>query len=128
MIILFQNTFLKEFLACNDYFGLFSKIKKGAGASFWCTFSAWSFCKNVPYFSINGQSFSVTPSFSRYQTKCVIKFSFRQLMTSWILRFFLNQPLKQWPTGRKRGKDRNTKNWIFWEQKELFRWNKKHFS
>ena len=28
----------------------------------------------------------------------------------------------------KRGEDRNTKIWISPEQKELFRWNKKHFS
>ena len=50
MIIFFQNIwFLKEFLACNGCFGLFSKIKKGSGASFWCTFSAWFFHKNVPY-------------------------------------------------------------------------------
>ena len=50
MIILFQNIlFSKEFLACNGCFGLFSKIKKGSGASFWCTFSAWFFYKNVPY-------------------------------------------------------------------------------
>ena len=48
MIILFQNIlFLKEFLACNGCFGLFSKIKKGSGASFWYTFSAWFFHKNV---------------------------------------------------------------------------------
>ena len=66
-------------------------------------------------------------SFSRYQTKCVIKFLFKQLMTSQTLRFFLDQPLKQWLTGRKRGEDENTKTGISWEQKELFRWNK-HFS
>ena len=40
-------------------------------------------------------------SFSRYQTKCVIKFLFTQLMTSLIFRFFLDQPLKQWLTGEK---------------------------
>ena len=34
-------------------------------------------------------------SFSRYQIKCVIKF---------LLRFFLDQPLKQWLTGKKEGK------------------------
>ena len=50
MIILFQNTlFLKEFLACNGCFRLFSKITKRSGASFCCTFSAWFFRKNVPY-------------------------------------------------------------------------------
>ena len=29
---------------------------------------------------------------------------------------------------KKRREDRNIKIWIFWEQKELFRWNKKAFS
>ena len=28
----------------------------------------------------------------------------------------------------KGGEDENTKIWISWERKELFRWNKKHFS
>ena len=45
-------------------------------------------------------------SFSRYQTKCVIKFLFRQLMMSQTTRFMLDQPLKQWLTGRKRGEDK----------------------
>ena len=43
-------------------------------------------------------------SFSRYQAKCVIKFLFRQLMTSENLRFIFDQPPKLWLTGRKRGK------------------------
>ena len=46
-------------------------------------------------------------SFSRYQTKCVIKFLFIQLMMSSTLTFFLDQPLKQWLTGKKRGEDKN---------------------
>ena len=50
MIIHIQNIlFLKEILACNVCFGLFSKIKKGSRASFCCTFSAWFFHKNVSY-------------------------------------------------------------------------------
>ena len=50
MIILFQNIlFLKEFCACNGCFGLFTKIKKGSGSSFWSTCSAWLFHKNIPY-------------------------------------------------------------------------------
>ena len=65
--------------------------------------------------------------FSKYQIKCV-KFLFRQLMTSWTLRFILDQALKQWPTERKRGEDGNTKSWISRERKELLRWNKKHLS
>ena len=60
-------------------------------------------------------------SFSRYQTKCVVKFLLRQLRRHELLRFFLNQPLKQWLTGEKRGEDKNTKMRISREQKELFR-------
>ena len=30
-------------------FGLCTKIKKGSGISFWCTFSAWVFHANAPY-------------------------------------------------------------------------------
>ena len=46
-------------------------------------------------------------SSSRYQTKCVIKFLFGQLTMSLTLRFFLNQTLEQWMTGKKRGEDEN---------------------
>ena len=49
-------------------------------------------------------------SFSRYQTKCVIKFLFRQLMMSQTIRFMLDQPLKQQLTERKRGEDEKKKN------------------
>ena len=50
MIILFQNIlFLKEVLACNGCFGLFTKIKKGSKTSLWCTFCAWFSNKNFPY-------------------------------------------------------------------------------
>ena len=49
-------------------------------------------------------------SFSRYQTKCVIKFLFKQLMASInLLRFIFDQVLKQWLTGAKRGEGKNTK-------------------
>ena len=42
---LFDNTLskyaiLKELIGCNGCFELFTKIKKGSGTSFWCTFSA----------------------------------------------------------------------------------------
>ena len=66
-------------------------------------------------------SMSYLFSFSRYQTKCVIKFLFRQLMTSQTLRFIFHQPLKQWLTGRKRGEGGKTKILISREQKDLFR-------
>ena len=48
-------------------------------------------------------------SFSRYETKYVIKFLLIQLVASQTFRFFLDQPLKQWLTGRKRVEDENTK-------------------
>ena len=47
-------------------------------------------------------------SFTRYQSKCVIKFLLRPVTTSKTLRFFLDQPVKQWLTGKKRGKDETT--------------------
>ena len=52
--------------------------------------------------------------FLRYQTKCIVKFLFRQLMASQTLRFIFNQPLKQWLAGAggregKRVEDGNTK-------------------
>ena len=78
--------------------------------------------------SMDKISMSYLFAFSRYQTKCVIEFLFRKLMTSWTLRFIFDRPLKQWLTGRKKGKDRNTKKWISWDEKELSRWNAKHFS
>ena len=49
-------------------------------------------------------------SFSRYQTKCVIKFLFRQLMTSETLRFIIDHPLKQCLTGRKKKGDDGNAN------------------
>ena len=58
-------------------------------------------------------------SISRYQTKCVIKFLFRQLMTSYTLRFFLDQPLKQWLTGKKEEKTKMQK-FEYLENKKSF--------
>ena len=123
LIILFQNILLlKQFPACNDCSGLFTKIIKRSWTSFCCTFSARLVNKNVLYLIL------YLWTKCRYQTKCVNELLFRQLTTSWTLRFIFNHTLKQWPTGRKRGKDRNTKIWISRERKKLFRWNKKHFS
>ena len=131
MIILFQHILLlKEFLACNGYFGLFPKIIKRSGTSFCCTFSAWFFHKNVLYLILHlwvtFQCHTFTPS-QTYQTECVIQLLFRQLVASQTLRFIFDHPLKQWSTGRKKGKDRNRKIWLSRERKELFWWNKKHF-
>ena len=72
------------------------------------------------WYSIYGQGFNVIPFFLvRISKKCVIEFLFRQLIMSWTLRFIFDHPPKQWPTGRKRGKGRNTKKWISWERKRF---------
>ena len=63
---------------------LLSKIKKRFETSIWCTFSAWFLHENIPYviLSIDKVYLLYLFSFTGYQTKCVIKFLFRQLMTS----------------------------------------------
>ena len=66
-------------------------------------------CSLFNTLSIEKVSMSYLFSFSRDQAKYVIKFLGRQLMTLQTLRFILDQPLKQCLTGRKRGKDGNTK-------------------
>ena len=110
-------------------FGLFTKIIKRSGTSFCCTFSAWLSYKNVLYLILHlWTKFQFHIFFPSQDIKQnVLEFLFRQLMTSWTLRFIFNHPLKQWPIGRKRGKARNKKIWISQEQKEHFGWNKKHF-
>ena len=50
LIIFFQNIlFSAEFVACSGCFMLFTKVKKESATSFFPTFSAWLFHKNVPY-------------------------------------------------------------------------------
>ena len=66
-------------------------------------------------------------SFSKYQAKCVIKFLFRQLMTSKALRFIFYQPLEQWLTVEKIRGRKKDKNSDILRTKRAFIWNKKHF-
>ena len=75
------------------------------GAHFLHDFSIKIFLFNT--LSTGKVSMSYLFSFSRYQLKHVTKFLFRHL--SQTIRFMLDQPIKQWLTGRKRGEDRNTK-------------------
>ena len=126
MIILFKNILLlKEFLACNDVLGLFTKIKRGPETSFWCTF-LHDFSTKMFFiaYSIKFQCHN-SFTFPRYQTKCVIKFLLGQLMMSQTMRFMLDQPLKQWLTGGRRGEGRNTKIWISREKKSFLHKTKK---
>ena len=64
--------------------GYLSKLKRDLGLAFWAhflhDFSLQMFRFNT--LSMEKVSMSYVFSFSRYQTKCVIKFLFRQLMTS----------------------------------------------
>ena len=68
---------------------------------------------------MNKVSMSSLFSISQYQTKSIIKFLLRQLMTSETLRFNFSHPLKQWLTRGKRGKDRNIK-FEYLENKKSF--------
>ena len=103
--------------------GYLEKLKRGLGLAFGADFLhdfCIKFCIKCSVFntlSIDKVSMSRLISFSRYQTQCVIKSLFRQMMTSQTLRLFL-----------KGGEDEFTKVWISQERKELSRWNKKHFS
>ena len=101
-----------KIISCNGCFGLCIKIIERPGTSFICTFSAWFFYKNIPYLILHlWTRFQYHTFFLlKISNKIAIEFLFRQLMISWTLRFIFYHPPKQWPTGRKRGKDRNTKN------------------
>ena len=76
-------------------------LGKASGTHFLHVFQIKMFLFNT--LSMDKVSMSYLFSFLRYQTKCVIKFFFRQLMVSQSLRFIFHQPLKQWLTGRKIG-------------------------
>ena len=43
-------------------------------------------------------------------------------------KIFLGSTSKAIADREKRDEDENTRIWIFGEQRELFRWNRKHFS
>ena len=97
LIILFQNILLlKEFFACNGCFRLITKITKKSGTSFCFTFSAWFFYKNVFYLILHLLTWFYCHTFfpSKDIKQNVIEL-FRQLMTSWSLRFIFDHPLEQ---------------------------------
>ena len=128
MVIHQKILFLKEFLACNGCLGLFSKIKKGSWASVWCIFSAWFFHKNVSYLILYQWTKFQCHTLFLSQDTIKLYMLLSAYIDSWWRHDFFDQPLKQWLTGKKRGKDEHTKIGISEEQKELFRCNKKHFS
>ena len=129
MILIPNIWFVKEFSACNTCFGLFTKIKKGSGISFWRTFSACFSHRNAPYLML----------YQLTKFQCHIFFPSQEIKQNLLLssylddvinfkKFIFNHPLKQWPRG-KRGEVRNTKIWVSRKRKEPFTWwSKKHFS
>ena len=123
MIILILNIiFLKEFLACNNCFGLFSKIKKGSGTSFLCAFSTWLFHKNVSYLILyQWTNFQCHTFFSSEDIKQNVLLS--SYFDSWWRHKFWSTS-KATVDGEKKREDGNIKNWISWEGNNLFRWNK----
>ena len=134
MIIPIQNIlFSKEFLACSGCFRLFTKIKKEPGTSFCCIFAVWLFHKTVPYLILyqwtKFQCHIFFPSLDIQQN--VLSSSY---LDSWWrhklqdLSWIKLSSYKAKAHREERGKDGNTKIWISREQKEHFRWNKKHLS
>ena len=101
--------------------GYLGKLKRGLGLA---SGTAWFFHNNVPYSilyqSMDKVSMSHLISFSRYQTKCDIKFLFRQLMTSWTLRFFLRSTFKAMANSEKKREDKNTKIYECLENEKSF--------
>ena len=83
ILLLFYILFLKEFLGYNGCFGLFTKIKKeGLGIVFGVHFLHDYPYKYSLFNTLSMDKVSYLFSFSGHQTKCVMKFLFRQLMTS----------------------------------------------
>ena len=112
-------------------FWVFYQNYKEVWTSFCYTFSAWFFYKNVFYLVLNLctrlQCHTFFPS-EDIKQNVLLSSLFRQLVMSWTWRFNFDYPLKQWTTGRKTGKGKNTKNWISREWNKLFGWYKKQFS
>ena len=128
--MLFQNIlFLRSFLVCNGRFGLFSKIKKGSGASFWCIFIEWFFHKSVSCLILyEWTKFQCHTLFLSQDIKQVVLLS--SYLVDGVINFkiFLGSISKAMVDREKRGEDENTKIWISWERKKFFRWNKIFFS
>ena len=61
----------------------------------------------------------------RLHNETIVKYVFHEMLWKKYLTVYA-QLKAMWLKRRKKGEDRNTKIWIFWKWKELFRWNK-HF-
>ena len=107
-------------------FWFLTKIRKRSWTNFWCTFSAWFFHKNVHYL--------ILVQLTKLQCHTNL-FPFKMPNMSYELIIktideFINfniyfRSASKAMTNREGG---NTKTWISWERKKLFRWNKNYFS
>ena len=129
MIVLFQNIFMsQEFLTCIGCFGLFIKMNRGSGTTFWCTFSAYFFLKNFLILSsINWPSFNIRPFF-------LLKISNNEFLNSCLanrwrhkLWLILDHLLGNGWQEEKNGKEIQKFEYLEME-KSFFKGNKKHFS
>ena len=90
--------------------GDLAKLKRSLGLAFGVHFLYDLFIKIfLISISMDKVSMSHIIFFSRYQTECVIKLLFGQLMTTLTLRFFLDRLLKQRLTRKKTREGQNTK-------------------
>ena len=96
MKILFQNIwFVKEFLVCNDCFGLFNK--KGSGINFWCIFIAWFFHKNATYLILYQLTVSTSCLYYRVSNKMcyyILNYTIDDVIN---FKIYLQSFPKQWP-------------------------------
>ena len=110
--ILFQNIwFAEKFLTCNGCFGLFTKIKKGSGISFWCTFSARFFHTNALYLILH------------QMTKLQRHIFLTSYLDNWWrhkLQDFLQSSSKQWPRERRISGTQKYKNLSISRTKRTF--------
>ena len=120
----------KRILCMHCVLSYLAKLKRGLGLTFGVSIVHDFFHKNVPYLILyQWRKFQCHTLFLSQDIKQNMLLS--SYLDKWchkLLRFSLNHPLKQWLTGKNKEVDKNTKIWISRERKELFRWNKKHFS
>ena len=91
--------------------GCLCKLKE-CGTSFWCTFFVSFSHKTVPYLILYQWTKFQCHTFpsSQYIKQNALSSSYLAADDVISFKIYLEQPLKQWLTGRKRGEDGNRKN------------------
>ena len=125
-LMLFGNPVWKyliwKIISCMQWLFWVIKLKRDLGPAFGAHFQH-DFLKSISYlilYELTKVSMSYLLSFWRCQTKCVIKFIFRQLIKTWSLKLIFDHPLNQWLKGTKRGEDDKIKTWKSFRMKRAF--------